>query len=354
MISLIATVFAKFLPDVYFLDYITVRAAGAMLTSLLLSLLFGNFFITWSKRLFTTTARAFTPDTHRVKDNIPSMGGAFILVIVAMTVLLWSDLQKPDAWLILMSLFGFGFIGLLDDLSKVWYKQGISARLKMSLQIIIGLLVVGAWLWTKQPDMHVWVPCLKDLHPDLGWFFVLWALLVIVGASNAVNLTDGLDGLAIGTLITNFVVFGVISYVAGHALFADYLHIAYTHTAEVAIICSMLIGASLGFLWFNAHPAQVFMGDVGSLSLGATLGLMALMTKQELVLVISGGMFVLEAMSVMVQLFFLKNFKKRIFKMAPIHHHFEMLGWHEPKITMRFNIISVILALVALLTLKIR
>lgn len=335
-------------------QYITVRVVGSMLTSFFLSLLFGDKFIKLSKKLFAAKARPFTPESHKIKDNIPTMGGVFILLIILGTMLLWCDLSKIDVWLFVITLVGFGLIGLADDLYKVKHNAGLLSKTKFRLQLLVGLIVALAIIYLKNPSTELYFPFFKNLHPNLGLFFIPWVVFLLVAVSNAVNLTDGLDGLAIGALISNFSVFSIVGYLAGHFAFARYLQIPFAGTSEIAVIGAILVGASLGFLWFNAHPAQIFMGDVGSLSLGAGLGLMAILTKQELLLPISGGLFVLETLSVMAQYASWKLYKKRLFKMAPIHHHFELLGWNEAKITVRFNIISVVLCLLALITLKIR
>ncbi|MDP3788137.1 MAG: phospho-N-acetylmuramoyl-pentapeptide-transferase [Candidatus Chromulinivorax sp.] len=334
--------------------YITVRVVGSMLTSFFLSLVLGNRFIALSKKLFATKARPFTPESHKKKDNIPTMGGVFILLVVLSTMFLWCDITKVDVWLFVITLLGFGCIGLIDDLYKIKQNQGLNSRTKFRLQLAFGLIVALAMVWVQKPSTELCFPFFKNIHPDLGLFFIPWVVFLLVGVSNAVNLTDGLDGLAIGALITNFSVFSIVAYLAGHFTFAHYLQIPFAGSSEVAVIGAILVGASLGFLWFNAHPAQIFMGDVGSLSLGAGLALMAILTKQELLLPISGGLFVLETLSVIAQYTSWKLYKKRIFKMAPIHHHFELLGWNEAKITVRFNIISLVLCLLALITLKIR
>jgi len=334
--------------------YISVRVVMGMLTSFCLSLLFGNTFIEYSKKLFTTKARPFTPESHKKKDTIPTMGGIFILFIVLITMFLWCDLSKSDVWLFVITLIGFGFIGLIDDLYKIIEHKGLYSTTKFKLQLLIGLLVAIAIIVIKNPTTELCIPFFKNFNPQLGFLFIPWVVFLLVGVSNAVNLTDGLDGLAIGALITNFSVYSIISYLAGHFAFADYLHIPFAASSEVAVIGAILVGASIGFLWFNAHPAQIFMGDVGSLSLGAALALMAILSKQELLLALSGGLFVFETLSVIAQLTVWRLYKRKLFKMAPIHHHFEMMGWSESKITMRFNIISVVLCILALISLKIR
>jgi len=334
--------------------YISVRSIAALLTALFLSLLLGGFFINISKRLFRSKVRPYTPESHKAKDDMPTLGGLFIIGIVIGTMFLWCNLLQSEVWLFILVLLGFGGIGLADDLCKIWYHKGIHARLKFRLQCLISFVIALAWLYLKNPNSVLCIPFLKAFQPELGLLLLPWAMFIMIGTSNAVNLTDGLDGLAIGSLLTNFGVFSLIAYLAGHHGFADYLHIPFTGTAEIAVIGAIFMGASLGFLWFNAHPAQIFMGDVGSLSLGGALACMALFCRQELLLAIAGGLFVLETLSVIGQYIAIKYFKRRLFKMAPIHHHFELLGWQEPKITVRFNIISVVLALIALITLKLR
>ncbi|HSW77110.1 MAG TPA: phospho-N-acetylmuramoyl-pentapeptide-transferase [Candidatus Saccharimonadales bacterium] len=334
--------------------YISFRALMGLLTTFFLFLAFGDRFIDFSRKAFVSTARPYTPQSHQEKGSTPTMGGLFILLVVLLNLFLWCDLSKPEVYLFSLTLVLFGGIGLLDDMHKVWYKKGICVTSKFSLQLLSALAVAICWIWFKNPSTQLCVPLFKHFHPDLGWLLVPWVLLVLVGTSNAVNLTDGLDGLAIGSLLLNFAFFSGVAYLAGHASFASYLQIPFTGCSEAVIVGGILIGASLGFLWFNAHPAQIFMGDVGSLSLGAVLALMAIISKQELLLPIAGGMFVIEALSVIMQIGSVKLLGKRLFKMAPIHHHFEVLGWKETKVTMRFNIITLILCLLAAITFKIR
>lgn len=336
------------------MHYVSFRMIAGLLTSFFFSLLFGQKFIDFSKKNFQNKARPFTPENHQSKGSTPTMGGGLIIAMVLINMLLWCDVTKPEIWLFVIVLLGFGAIGLWDDISKVWYRSGISARYKFSLQVLVALIVATAWVYFKEPSDALCIPFVKDWSPHLGYLFIPWLVFIIVAMSNAVNLTDGLDGLAIGSLLSNFAVFSIVAYLAGHYMFAYYLQIPFADGAEVAIIGGILIGASLGFLWFNAHPAQIFMGDVGSLSLGAALALMAIVSKQELLLPIAGGLFVFEVVSVIGQYISIKCYGKKLFKMAPVHHHFELLGWKEPKITVRFNIISVILCLCALITLKIR
>lgn len=334
--------------------YISFRTIACLLSSLFFGLLCGNWFINKWAVFFKSKAREYTPDTHKLKDNLPTMGGIFILTTVLFGCLLWADLANPLVWVFLLCLFGFGSIGFFDDWRKIKYGKGIKASSKFIAQWSIALAVTLLLVYGAHLKTTITLPFFKNFNPDIGLLFIPWAMFIMVSFSNAVNLTDGLDGLAIGSLLPNFILFSLVGYLAGHIKLASYLHIPFAGSAEVAVLGASLIGASLGFLWYNAYPAQVFMGDVGSLALGGALGVMALMAKQELLLVISGGLFVIETLSVIIQVFVYKRWKKRIFKMAPIHHHFELLGWPEARITTRFGIISLILCLFALLTLKLR
>ena len=334
--------------------YISVRVIGALLSSIIFSFLFGDWFVKTSQKNFRSKVREWIPESHLVKNNTPTMGGLLVLMVFTINTLLWCDLTQARVWIFLFCLLGFGFIGFLDDWSKIKKNNGISAKFKFMMQASFALIITLTWYFLCNPDTRLCVPFFKNFNPDLGWFLIPWAVFIIIGTSNAVNLTDGLDGLAAGPLMFNFLTFSTIAYLAGHKLFAHYLYIPFVGSAELAILGSTLVGALLGFLWYNTYPAQIFMGDVGSLALGSGLALMALMVKQELLLVIAGGIFVLETLSVIIQVFSFKVFGKRIFKMAPIHHHYELMGWKEAKITVRFWIISIILSLLALLTLKIR
>lgn len=298
------------------------------------------------------------PETHYKKAGTPTMGGVLILFAITGSTLLWANLTNFYIWITLMVTLGFGMIGFVDDYLMQVKKQskGLSALKKFLLQGIIGI-TAGILLFLKSDfSTCVTIPFFKNIAPDLGLFYIIFALFVIVGASNAVNLTDGLDGLAIGPVTIAAVTYMIFAYVTGHVRIADYLQIKYiADSGEIAVFCGALAGAGLGFLWYNAYPAEVFMGDTGSLSIGAALGMVAVITKQEILLVIAGGLFVIEALSVMVQVGFFKITKgRRIFKMAPLHHHFELKGWSEPKVIVRFWIISISLALIALSTLKIR
>jgi len=333
---------------------VSVRAVASLLTSLLFSLVFGDTFIRLSRRFFRSKVREFTPESHKAKDSMPTMGGIFILATVLINSLLWCDLANLQVWIFLVCLMGFGMLGFWDDWSKIHAKKGISSGSKFRLQLLVATIVVFCLVFLTPFSTELIFPFFKHCKPDLGLFFIPWAIFVIVACSNAVNLTDGLDGLAIGSLLPNFATFALVCYLAGHWGIAHYLQIPFAGTAEIAVLGAILIGSSLGFLWYNAYPAQIFMGDVGSLALGAGLALMAIMAKQELLLPISGGLFVLETVSVMAQVLSVRYLGRRIFKMAPIHHHFELLGWPESRITTRFGIVSLVLCLLALITLKLR
>ncbi len=354
MLYYFATLFQPSLSALNVVHYVSFRAIMGLMTAFGMSVLLGDRFIAFSRRVFQNRARPFTPASHLEKGSTPTMGGLFILQIALFNVFLWCDLQKPEAWILGLTLLLFGAIGLLDDLYKIWYKNGISARLKFSLQLLCALAVAMVWIWLKNPSEAICIPLLKHINPEFGCLFVPWIIFIIVGTSNGVNLTDGLDGLATGVLLLNIAFFSGVAYLAGHSAFASYLQIPFTDCSETVVVGGVLFGALLGFLWFNAHPAQIFMGDVGSLSLGAALAMMAILAKQELLLPIAGGIFVLEAMSVILQIASIKIFGKKLLRMAPIHHHFEMLGWKESKVTMRFGIITLILCLLAAVMFKIR
>lgn len=338
--------------------YITFRTMYAILTALVISFILGPMIIRYLQRYHIgQQVREDGPQSHLGKSGTPTMGGIMILFAVIISTLLWADLKNVYVWLVLFATTSFGLIGFWDDFLKVSKKQskGLLPRYKFGLQILTAL-AVGLVLY-KLPvySTTLTVPLFKNVHPDLGWFYIVFAVLVIVGASNAVNLTDGLDGLAIGPVIVAALAYTVVAYVSGHKKFAEYLLIAYIEGAgELSVFCGAMIGASLGFLWFNAYPASVFMGDVGSLPLGGALGTVAVISKHELLLLLVGGLFVIEALSVIFQVASFKSRGKRVFLMAPIHHHFELKGWEEPKVVIRFWIIAIILALLSLSTLKLR
>jgi len=340
--------------------YITLRAIFSALTALVICLFVGPKLIAWlTAAKIGQSVRTDGPQTHLVKQGTPTMGGAMIIVAVAISTLIWSDLAVKQVWIVLFVAIGFGAIGWVDDYRKVVMSNsdGLSAREKLFWQsLVAGVAVVTLYITASQSaELELIVPFFKETVIYLGWVFIPFAFLVIVGSSNAVNLTDGLDGLAILPSVMVAAGLGLIAYLAGHAIFAGYLGIPNIKgSGELTVFCSALVGAGLGFLWFNTYPAQVFMGDVGALSIGASLGVVAIMVRQELVLFIMGGIFVLEAVSVILQVGSFKLTGKRIFRMAPIHHHFELIGWPEPRIIVRFWIITVILVLVGLSTLKIR
>lgn len=339
--------------------YITFRSIGAAVTAFLIMLFLSPHFIRFIRHhQIGQVVRSDGPETHFSKQGVPTMGGLLIVFTIVNATLLWVDLGNHYVWLMLFVTLWYGMIGAVDDFRKISKKntRGLSARGKMLLQIL-GASLVGWILFTHpQFDGHLSFPFLKNVRPDLGIWYIPFAILVIVGASNAVNLTDGLDGLVSGPTVITSSVYVVFSYLAGHAVLADYLKIsAVPGAGEVAVFCSAITGTCLGFLWFNCFPAQIFMGDVGSLPLGAALGTVAVIVKQEILLAIVGGIFVLEALSVILQVgFFKMTGGRRIFLMAPFHHHFEKKGWAEPKVVVRFWIVSIILGLVALATLKLR
>jgi phospho-N-acetylmuramoyl-pentapeptide-transferase len=298
------------------------------------------------------------PQSHLAKAGTPTMGGVLIVFSIVASTLLWSDLTNYFVWIMLFVVIGYGLVGFADDYLMQVKKRskGLSVRRKFALQFALALII--GYLVYSSPDFstQVTIPFFKRLSPDLGWGYIIFAALVIVATSNAVNLTDGLDGLAIGPVIIAAATYMIFAYVAGHIKIAEYLQINYVSgSGEVAVFCGTLAGAGMGFLWFNSYPAQVFMGDVGSLSLGAALGTVAVITKQEILLVLVGGLFVIEALSVIFQVSFFKMTSgRRIFRMAPLHHHFELKGWPEPKVIVRFWIIAIALALLAMSTLKLR
>ncbi len=338
-------------------QYITFRTIYAAVTALVLSFLIGPYLIEKLRVLkFGEVVREDGPASHFSKAGTPTMGGAIILLIVLATVLLWANLSNPYVWVMIFVTAGMGLIGLLDDYSKVVKKKkgGMRARTKFMWQIAVAL-GAALFLYNSGFNTVVSIPFFKEGQFDLGIYYIIFAVFVIVGTSNAVNLTDGLDGLAIGPMIIAAATYLLLAYLVGHVKIANYLHIQYVpRVGELSVFAGAMVGASLGFLWFNTYPAQVFMGDVGSLSLGGALGTLAVITKNEFLLLLVGGIFVVEALSVIFQVGSFKLTGKRVFAMAPIHHHYELKGWPEPKIIVRFWIISIILALLAISTLKIR
>jgi phospho-N-acetylmuramoyl-pentapeptide-transferase len=342
--------------------YLTFRSGGAVLTALIICFTCGQPIIDWLRRTqkHGQPIREDGPEGHLLtKKGTPTMGGVMILLAVTVSTLLWADLRNGYVWSVLLVTLGFGLVGFIDDYLKVTKRntKGLSGWTKLFIQGSIACVATYWIVWfTRDPiATSLAVPLFKSMLFELGWWFFPFAIFVMIGSSNAVNLTDGLDGLAIVPVMIAAACFAVFAYFVGNAIFANYLLINHVPgTGELAVLCSALVGASLGFLWFNAPPAQVFMGDTGSLSVGGALGSVAVVTKQEIVLAVIGGLFVLETVSVIVQVASFKLTGKRVFRMAPLHHHFEKKGWKEPTIVIRFWIIAMILALAGLSTLKLR
>ncbi len=338
--------------------YITFRCIYATITALLLSFLLGPYLI---KRLkvhqIGQAIRKDGPASHLKKEGTPTMGGLLILISIIVPTLLWANLMNRYIWLTLLVTVCFGVLGFIDDYLKVSRKnsRGVPGKTKLLVQILVAAICTVVLMRAPGFPTTVVFPFFKNFSPDIGNLYLILGIFVIVGTSNAVNLTDGLDGLAIGPTMISAATYTLFAYLAGHAIISRYLNIPYVKgVGELSIFCGSMVGASMGFLWFNTYPAQVFMGDTGSLSLGGALGTIALMTKQELLLIIVGGIFVIETLSVIIQVVSFKTTGKRIFRMAPIHHHYELKGWAEPKIIVRFWIISIFLGLLAISTLKIR
>ena len=344
--------------------YITFRTAAASLSALLISLLLGPFVIRKLREFqIGQVIRQEGPATHRAKAGTPTMGGLLILTAAVVPTLLWADLRNPFVWTAVAATIAFAAIGFVDDYLKIVRRthHGLKPRYKMAWQIVVGLAVGVALivLASQEPPLYntrLIFPFFKRLIPDLGGMYVAFAVLILVGSTNMVNLTDGLDGLAISVFAVSAAAFTALAYLSTHAEFARYLLLVklQSQASELTIFCAALVGASLGFLWWNCHPADVFMGDVGSLALGGALGTVALLIKQELLLPFVGGVFVIEAASVIIQVAYFKMTGKRVFRMAPIHHHFELIGWSEPKVITRFVIAAIIFALFSLTTLKLR
>lgn len=340
--------------------YITFRTALAVITAMLITFVIAPWLIK-RLRLFSVTQhiRDDGPKTHSVKAGTPTMGGVIIIASIIFTILLWGDLKNIYVWVMAVSLMGFGAVGFVDDYLKITRKnsKGLRACYKFGTQILIAL-IIGVFLYTNPKDPYndvLSIPFFKKWLIDLGWFYIPFSIIVIVGSSNAVNLTDGIDGLAIGLVGIAVLANGALVYISGHKGLAQYLHVLYLPgTGELTVFCGAMLGASLGFLWYNSYPAEIFMGDVGSLSLGGALGTLAVITKHEIVLAVVGGIFVMETLSVVLQVASFKLTGKRIFRMAPIHHHFELKGWPESKVIVRFWIMGIMLALLSLTTLKVR
>jgi phospho-N-acetylmuramoyl-pentapeptide-transferase len=360
MLLWLADWLTQFEPGFNVVSYITLRAILSTLTALLIAILIGPKMIMWLKRMqIGQTVRDDGPQSHLSKSGTPTMGGVLILAAILITCLLWADLTNKYVLVTLFVVVSFGILGFVDDYRKVVRKdpKGLIARWKYLWQSLIAI-VVALFLYsttTMAPETALIVPFFKEVMPQLGLLYLVLTYFVIVGTSNAVNLTDGLDGLAIVPVLLVAGAFAIFAYTTGNINFSNYLNIPFIPmTSELVIVCTAIVGAGLGFLWFNTYPAQVFMGDVGSLALGATLGVLAVLVRQEIVLFIMGGIFVAETLSVILQVWSFKTRGKRIFRMAPIHHHYELKGWPEPRVIVRFWIISLILVLIGLATLKLR
>ena len=360
MLVWLAELLVKYYSGFHVFSYLTLRAIVSLLTALAIALWMGPHLIAWLQKLqIGQVVRNDGPESHFSKRGTPTMGGLMILTSISISVLLWANLSNPYVWCVLFVLLGYGAVGFVDDYRKVVRKntKGLIARWKYFWQSVIALIVAFALYATGKDTAatQLVVPFFKDIMPQLGLLYILLTYFVVVGTSNAVNLTDRLDGLAI--MPTVFVAAGLalVAWATGNVNFAEYLHIPYIrHSGELVVVCTAIVGAGLGFLWFNTYPAQVFMGDVGSLALGGALGIIAVLLRQEFLLLIMGGVFVMETLSVILQVGSFKLRGQRIFRMAPIHHHYELKGWPEPRVIVRFWIISLMLVLIGLATLKIR
>lgn len=339
--------------------YITFRTSLAVLTAMFITFIIAPWVINRLRKFSITHIRADVPETHLNKTGTPTMGGVLIIISILITILLWGDLSNRYIWVMTFSLLSFGAIGFADDYLKIVRKdsRGLRACYKFGAQIALAL-IIGVFLYLNPKDPYsdvLSVPFFKKWLFDLGWSYIPFSIIVIVGSSNAVNLTDGIDGLAIGLVGIAVLATGVLVYISGNIKFSQYLQVLYLPgTGELTVFCGAMLGASLGFLWYNSYPADVFMGDVGSISLGGALGTLAVITKHEIVLAVVGGIFVIETLSVVFQVVSFKLTGRRIFKMAPIHHHFELKGWPEPKVIVRFWIVGIMLSLLSLATLKLR
>lgn len=340
------------------LKYITFRTLGAMITALVITMIFGSPFIRRMSEIgMGQVIRSDGPKNHISKKGTPTMGGVLIILSIIVSTILWMDIANMYVWILIVALIGFGAIGFIDDYKKLKHKssEGLKGSYKLILETILTILIVYLLLRFDDISFTLTFPFFKKFVINLGWGYFLLFLFIVIGTSNAVNLTDGQDGLAIVPVMTCFGVYAVFAYVLGNMKFSEYLMFTpIPGTGEIATFAGAIIGAAMGFLWFNTYPAEIFMGDVGSLGLGGVLGVVSIILKQEILLAIIGGVFVVEALSVITQVVSFKLIGKRVFAMAPIHHHFELKGWTEPKITVRFWIISILLALIGLATLKLR
>lgn len=340
-------------------QYITFRAAYAAITALLVCFLVGPAFIRLLHRnAAKERVRAEVPKRHAIKNGVPTMGGVLIIISVVLSILLWMDVGQVEIWIAIFALISFGLIGFIDDYLKTYRfnSSGLSVRFKFLLQFsVAAIIAIAIYMQRSDVTTLLYIPFLKTAVIDLGVFFIPFAILLLVSTSNAVNLTDGLDGLATGLVLMVVLTFGILAYVTGRVDYAEYLSLPFVaHGGELAIFCFALAGACVGFLWFNSHPAEIFMGDTGSLSLGAAIGTVSLLIKKEALLTICGAVFVIEVVSVLLQVGYYRLTKKRLFRMAPIHHHFELIGWEESKIVLRFWILGGLFALISLSTIKVQ
>ncbi|ABF13861.1 phospho-N-acetylmuramoyl-pentapeptide-transferase [Candidatus Palibaumannia cicadellinicola] len=360
MLVYLANYFAKLYSCFNIFSYLTFRAIISLLTALFISLLIGPFLITWLQKLqISQVISIHGPQSHFKKSGTPTMGGLIMLLSITISILLWTCLSNPYVWCVLFVLIGYGIIGFIDDYQKVIHNnsKGLMARWKYFWQSVIAIIIayIMFLMGKNTPATQLVMPFVKTIMPQLGLWYIVLTYFAIVGASNAVNLTDGLDGLAIIPAVFVAAGFALIAWATGNINFSSYLHIPYIYFAsELVIVCTAIVGAGLGLLWFNTYPAQIFMGDVGALSLGGALGIIAVLLRQEFLLLIMGGIFVVETMSVILQVTSFKLRRKRLFRMAPIHHHYELKGWPEPRIIVRFWIISLVFVLIGLATLKVR
>lgn len=339
-------------------QYITFRSGFAAVTAVLITFLTAPKMIAWLRaKKAEQMIRKDGPQSHLAKAGTPTMGGLLIVMSITAAVLLWQDLKNPYTWVLLISFWGYALIGFIDDYLKIFRhnSKGLNAKLKLVGQFAVSIAVVVYLYITVEDISLLYVPFVKNPVADMGWIYIPFAVLLLVGFSNAVNLADGLDGLASGLITFVGLTFGLLTYIVGHAAFARYLQFPFIPmSGELTVTCMALAGACLGFLWYNAHPAQIFMGDTGSLALGGMIGVLSLLIKKELLIFIVGGVFVMEAASVMLQVFSFKVFKKRIFRMAPLHHHFELKGWTETQVVVRFWILGGLFSLISLITLKVQ
>ena len=353
------SVVTSFISSFNLFQYITFRAAYAAITSLLICFLLGPSFIRMlQKKSVQEKIRADVPDAHIAKSGVPTMGGALIIIAIVLSSIFWMNLQNIEMWIVLGTLVGFGIIGICDDCLKTFNAKsdGLSFTVKIILQLILACIIsIIIYIRREDHTTLLFIPFLKDAILDMGIFYIPFSMILIITTTNAVNLTDGLDGLATGLIMMVALTFTVLAYISGRIDYSDYLFIPYIPGgAELTILCFAIVGSCIGFLWFNAHPAEIFMGDTGSLSLGAVVGIISILLKKEILLIICGGVFVIETLSVVIQVASYKIRRKRVFLMAPLHHHFELKGWPESRVVLRFWILGVLFAIISLSTIKIQ